>query len=56
MTGDPNFDIFAAAYPFAQSRALEIFGWSGLARIGVGAAGVVQDKIVATSQRNDVNK
>ena len=56
VTGDPNFDIFAAAYPFAQSRALEIFGWSGLARIGVGAAGVVQDKIVATSQRNDENK
>merc|ERR1711865_80741 len=37
VTGDPNFDIFAAAYPFAQSRAVELFGWSGVARIGAAA-------------------
>ena len=37
VTGDPNFDIFAAAYPFASSRAVELFGWSGVARIGAAA-------------------
>ena len=34
VTGDKDFDIFQASYPYAQARALEVFGWSGLARIG----------------------
>lgn len=33
IKGDKHFDIFAAAYPFAESRAVQVFGWTGLARI-----------------------
>jgi aarF domain-containing kinase len=48
VTGDPNFDIFAAAYPFASSRAVELFGWNGVARIG--AAAVVGSDFGASSK------
>ena len=30
VTGDPSFDIFKAAYPYARSRAIELFGWKGV--------------------------
>eukprot|EP00947_MAST-08B_sp_MAST-8B-sp1_P006624 g6624.t1 len=38
VTGDPNFDIFRAAYPYATQRATDVFGWSNLSKI-IGAAG-----------------
>ena len=27
ITGDKDFDIFAASYPFARKHALALFGW-----------------------------
>jgi len=33
VTGDPGFDIFQAAYPYARSRAHKLFGYSNLAQI-----------------------
>ena len=39
LTGDPNFDIFKAAYPHGLRRAKEVFGAEGLARIAAAAAG-----------------
>jgi predicted unusual protein kinase regulating ubiquinone biosynthesis (AarF/ABC1/UbiB family) len=47
VTGDPSFDIFSAAYPYAQKRAIEVFGWSNLARIGV-----AQIKATSTIKHN----
>ncbi len=35
LSGDPNFDIFSASYPYASRRAAEIYGkhgWSWLKR------------------------
>ena len=37
MSGDPDFDIFAAAYPHARARAVEVFGWRALATMGAEA-------------------
>ena len=33
LTGDPQFDIFRASHPYAQARALQIFGAKGVAQI-----------------------
>jgi aarF domain-containing kinase len=33
VVGDPGFDIFQAAYPYARSRAHKLFGYSNLVRI-----------------------
>jgi aarF domain-containing kinase len=33
LSGDPNFDIFKASYPYASRRAMEIFGAHGLQRL-----------------------
>mmetsp|Transcript_8648 Transcript_8648/g.12757 ORF Transcript_8648/g.12757 Transcript_8648/m.12757 type:complete len:502 (+) Transcript_8648:75-1580(+) len=30
LSGDPNFDIFQASYPYARRRAVELFGVRGL--------------------------
>ena len=30
LSGDPNFDIFQASYPYARRRAVEIFGQHGI--------------------------
>ena len=38
MKGDPSFDIFASAYPFAVSRALSIFGVGQLSEVAVQVA------------------
>ena len=32
LSGDPDFDIFQASYPYARRRALEMFGYEGLMR------------------------
>jgi len=33
VTGDPEFDLFKAAYPYSLSRAIQIFGYSGVVTI-----------------------
>ena len=33
VTGDPEFDLFKAAYPYSLSRAIQIFGYSGVVSI-----------------------
>jgi len=33
VTGDPSFDLFSAAYPYAAKRAVAIFGYQGLGAI-----------------------
>ncbi len=33
VTGDPAFDLFAAAYPYAARRATSLFGISNLSQI-----------------------
>lgn len=38
LAGDPDFDIFKAAYPHGLRRARELFGVEGLARIAAAAA------------------
>jgi len=30
LSGDPEFDIFKASYPYARRRAIEMFGIQGL--------------------------
>ena len=37
LTGDPAFDIFHASYPYARSRAVDVFGWQNTIKI-LGAA------------------
>jgi len=52
VSGDSNFDIFAAAYPYAQSRAIEVLGWKGVARVAgaaAAAAAAQEPRITATS-------
>ena len=33
LTGDPQFDIFRASYPYARSRAIHVFGFKNTAKI-----------------------
>ena len=33
LTGDPEFDLFQAAYPFSLKKASQLFGYSGLVQI-----------------------
>uniref|UniRef100_A0A7R9WA37 ABC1 atypical kinase-like domain-containing protein n=1 Tax=Pseudictyota dubia TaxID=2749911 RepID=A0A7R9WA37_9STRA len=33
LSGDPDFDIFNASYPYARRRAVEIFGYNGLRKL-----------------------
>merc|ERR1711992_529370 len=33
VTGDPEFDLFKTAYPYSLSRAIQIFGYSGVVSI-----------------------
>mmetsp|Transcript_13129 Transcript_13129/g.38643 ORF Transcript_13129/g.38643 Transcript_13129/m.38643 type:complete len:449 (-) Transcript_13129:2075-3421(-) len=33
LSGDPDFDIFNASYPYARKRAVEIFGYTGLRKL-----------------------
>ncbi len=37
LTGDPTFDIFSASYPYASEHAVEVFGYTGLAKMGAAA-------------------
>jgi len=38
VTGDPEFDLFNSAYPFAFKRAISLFGMSNLTEIAKEAA------------------
>ena len=38
MTGDPEFDLFNSAYPYAFKRAISLFGLSNLTEIAKEAA------------------
>ena len=38
VTGDPNFDLFQSAYPYASRRAVSLFGISNLSEIAKEAA------------------
>merc|ERR1719319_1014814 len=33
LTGDPSFDLFQSAYPFSLKRAVQLFGYGGVASI-----------------------
>merc|ERR1719319_658312 len=33
LTGDPSFDLFQSAYPFSLKRAVQLFGYGGVAKI-----------------------
>lgn len=33
LSGDPDFDIFHASYPYARRRAVELFGYTGLRKL-----------------------
>ena len=37
VTGNPDFDLFASAYPYASKRAVNLFGFSDLSRIAAEA-------------------
>lgn len=37
VTADPNFDLFASAYPYAFKRAVNLFGLSDLHQIATEA-------------------
>ena len=37
LQGDENFDVFAAAYPYTQERAVHLFGAKNVAKIVLGA-------------------
>ena len=43
LTGDPDFDLFKAAYPYSLSRAIQIFGYSGVVSIAKEMAGRLKD-------------
>jgi len=43
VTGDPDFDLFKAAYPYSLSRAIQIFGYSGVVSIAKEMAGRLRD-------------
>jgi len=52
VTGDPDFDLFKAAYPYSLKRAVGLFGYGGVANIAKEVAGRlkemgVDDSIVA---------
>ena len=38
VTGDPNFDLFQSAYPYASRRAVSLFGLTNLSEIAKEAA------------------
>ena len=33
VTGDPDFDLFRAAYPYSLKRAVNLFGYTGVANL-----------------------
>ena len=37
VTGDPKFDLFSSAYPYAFKRAVNLFGFSDLSQIAASA-------------------
>ena len=37
VTGDPTFDLFSSAYPYAFKRAVNVFGFSDLSQIATEA-------------------
>jgi aarF domain-containing kinase len=37
VTGNPNFDLFSSAYPYAFRRAVNLFGFSDLSQIATEA-------------------
>jgi predicted unusual protein kinase regulating ubiquinone biosynthesis (AarF/ABC1/UbiB family) len=37
VTGDPEFDLFSSAYPYAFKRAVNLFGFSDLSQIAAEA-------------------
>jgi len=43
VTGDPNFDLFKAAYPYSLTRAVQLFGYGGVASIAKEVAGKIKE-------------
>jgi len=43
VTGDPEFDLFRAAYPYSLKRAIHLFGYSGIKQIATEAASRLMD-------------
>jgi len=48
VTGNPDFDLFSSAYPYAFKRAVNLFGFSDLSQI---AAEAVKYRFRSWSQR-----
>ena len=42
-SGDPNFDLFKAAYPYSLTRAVQLFGYGGVASIAKEVAGKIKE-------------
>jgi len=59
VTGDPDFDLFRAAYPYSFKRAVHLFGFSGIKQIATEAAQRMLDMGLEDQRDvilNDLNK
>merc|ERR1719393_1055056 len=43
ITGNPSFDLFKAAYPYSLTRAIQLFGYGGVATIAKEVAGKIKE-------------
>ena len=43
MTGDPEFDLFRAAYPYSLRRAVKLFGVGGVANLAMEVSGKLRE-------------
>ena len=43
VTGDPDFDLFKAAYPYSLKRAVKLFGLGGVASLAKEVTGRLKD-------------
>ena len=43
VTGDPEFDLFRAAYPYSLRRAVKLFGVGGVANLAMEVTGKLRE-------------
>ena len=43
VTGDPEFDLFRAAYPYSLRRAVKLFGVGGVANLAMEVSGKLRE-------------
>jgi len=54
VTGDPEFDLFKTAYPYSLSRAIKIFGYSGVVSIAKEVADKLRVVGIADNETEDI--